>query len=366
MRTWIFGDSFSASTDASSWVNSVESPVIKSSNGSSEYRIWRTYKENKHKISASDRVVFCHTSPSRVFLKDDAELQSRKLSTHPNCDLLINDADEEYATLLSAIWSTSYTEDIFNLIVSDLKKVPNSTHITFFESETIHSLHNVWMNFSGDINHMSALGNKIAFDSIAKLLNPIKRLVVFGASLAQGYGLDNPDTESFGGIIASHLNVPFNNQSVGGSSIMESLYVILNFKFEDGDCVILMWGPQERDYIFDKMNNISMGSWQEKSHPELFKSWVETHSLHDLSVRGWLNIHHALMFLQSKGVRVFNFADYYRPYRESKPSFIDIELLDSRAEFYKEFTKNANDGNHLGVRGHQLVAKRILKIMGYL
>lgn len=365
MRIWIFGDSFSTSTDSYSWTTLLGNTIIKSSNGSSEYRIWKTYQENKHKIKDTDKVIFCHTSPSRVFLKDDAELSSRTLKSHPKCDLLINDADENYLNLLSGIWNTSYTDDIFSLLVADLKNVPNSTHFTFFESTTIESLKDIWSNFEGDINHMSVLGNKMAYDAINKLLFPIKRIVSFGASLAQGTGLDDPTKESYIALIANKLQVPYDNIGIAGSSNMQTLHSILTYKFIEGDCAIVMWGPQDRDYLYSESGNIPMGAWQDKNHPELFNAWLNTHSTHDLGVRGWLNIHHAVLYLQSKNLKFFNFADSYAPFKKSKPDYIDAEIINSKKDFYRMFAGPAKDGKHISAKGHALIAERILHIMGY-
>lgn len=168
---WVFGDSFSTNMSSASWVAmlSEQHKVVNlSSNGSSEYRIWKNYQNNKHRIHNSDTVIFCHTSPSRIFLKDSESLLSRLLRTHLNCDLIVNDVfskgESKFVKVLRTIWDDDFFNDTYTLYVDNLKQVPNSIHFTFFESSKIESLHDVWLANKGTVNHMNVQGNKTVLE----------------------------------------------------------------------------------------------------------------------------------------------------------------------------------------------------------
>jgi hypothetical protein len=162
---WIFGDSFATNKDVSSWSGMIGDVNNCASNGSSEYRILKTYRQFENQISKTDKVIFVHTSPSRIYLKDDRHSQSRSLKTHKKCDIIINDIfekkEKEYIDILESIWDDEYFNDMFMLIVSELKLVPNSLHITFFDntSDGILNLNHLWKRHPGTINHLSTEGN---------------------------------------------------------------------------------------------------------------------------------------------------------------------------------------------------------------
>ena len=174
---WIFGDSFSASKKPESWVNLLDASVHNfGSNGSSEYRILKNYYAQQHNIAPADSVIFVHTTPTRIFLKNDKSSSSRQLESHPNCDIIINDVfekkEKEYIKILEAIWDDDYFNDMFNLIVDKLQTVPNSIHITFFETDRndIIQLNHIWTANAGTINHMDVAGNREVVDIIHKLI----------------------------------------------------------------------------------------------------------------------------------------------------------------------------------------------------
>lgn len=176
MKIWIFGDSFAASNKHGSWVRSLgitHEVINHATNGASEHRIWKTYRTHAIKIKPEDRVIFCHTSPSRVYLKDSKSSLSRMLRSHPVCDLIFSDvfakAEQQFMNILQTIWDDEYFDDTFNLIVRDLQSVPNSIHITFFDSN-IKNYYDVWMEHPGNINHLSAQGNVIVYTDIVNNL----------------------------------------------------------------------------------------------------------------------------------------------------------------------------------------------------
>lgn len=176
MKVWIFGDSFAASRSKYSWTALLSSKydvVVYASNGSSQYRIWKAYKQVKDEIDPEDCVLFCHTSPYRVFLKNNSTILSRLLPSHPYCDIIINDIIEKkeskFIKILRSIWDEEYFVDTHDLLLRDMDS-PHCLHFTFFESETLKSFHKVWQENKGGINHMSAKGNRIMFEKVAQWL----------------------------------------------------------------------------------------------------------------------------------------------------------------------------------------------------
>jgi len=171
---WVFGDSFSANKSRKAWATLLEANNL-AYNGSCEYRIWKTYYKNKHLIHQDDLVIFCHTSESRVFLKDSESILSRLLKTHPFCDLIFKDVftknEHRFMNILNQIWDKEYFADTYKLLVDDLIKVPNSIHINFFKDEAYKDIRD---NYPGKINHMSSTGNLIVYNMVVSELQKQK------------------------------------------------------------------------------------------------------------------------------------------------------------------------------------------------
>jgi hypothetical protein len=173
-KIWIFGDSFSANETTHSWLHLLKTygkVVPRSHNGSSEHRIWKTYQQNKRFIKPNDVVIFCHTSASRVYLKSGSNLLSRKLLSHPVCDLIFGDVfakqETKFINILKTVWDDEYFEDTYNLLVEDLKRVPRSVHINFFDAGIYNT---IWQTNPGKINHMDNTGNLLVLQQIVREL----------------------------------------------------------------------------------------------------------------------------------------------------------------------------------------------------
>ena len=53
------------------------------------------------------------------------------------------------------------------MLVSNLKSVPNSIHLNFFEAGVCNT---AWKDFPGEINHLNMTGNQLVFQHIVKQL----------------------------------------------------------------------------------------------------------------------------------------------------------------------------------------------------
>ena len=169
----------------------------------------------------------------------------------------------------------------------------------------------------------------------------------------------NPSQLAWPALVANKLNLLVDNQAKPGASNLEILNKILNYDFQKDDTVTVMWSFTDRDLIFGKKNifgqqtNTPLGIWNQT---DLSNHWAAVHSEADIGTRSWFYIHHADLFLKSKGLRSFNF--YASQKHLKKPKFIDVPV--HKVETWKDF---GLDESHPGVKSHQAIAEKIYKIV---
>jgi hypothetical protein len=201
----------------------------------------------------------------------------------------------------------------------------------------------------------------------------MKRLITFGSSFTYGQGLadcwnpkDNspgakPSAQAWPALLAKMLDRTVVNLGSPGASNLEILTTILNFKFEPTDCVVIGWTYPDRDLIFRKpgllrKDNLRVGPWLDK----VFENWCAVHSEYDIGVRGWLNIHHANIFLESMNIELYNFFLDHELMMKYKPSFIDVPI--TNIDFFKlKDIDKACDNLHPGLIVHKLAAEALNK-----
>jgi hypothetical protein len=178
----LVGDSFSYSNASDSWTTQINDCAINnlSTNGSSEYRILK--KIMSADISSYDFAIIVHTSPNRIYVKDNPlHINS---STHASCDLIYQDIKSaepnEFTNNVSwwfeNIFDLEYARDIHKVLIETsmllLKDIP-SLHLTFFDLDNIlnlNNLHYIWKKYPGNINHLSSNGNTKVAEFINKQL----------------------------------------------------------------------------------------------------------------------------------------------------------------------------------------------------
>ena len=178
----VIGDSFAASDHKDSWAKNLRLTTDNlSTNGSSEYRIWK--KICKTDFTTYDFAIVVHTSPNRIYTIDNHIYPADH--SHAHSDLIYNDVVNKrgnpYAD--NAIWwfenvfDIEHAEDMYRLLVADCItkiKIP-CVHLTFFDLDIdrVINLHKIWQSHQGPINHMNANGNMMVakkVDSIIKTL----------------------------------------------------------------------------------------------------------------------------------------------------------------------------------------------------
>jgi len=186
----------------------------------------------------------------------------------------------------------------------------------------------------------------------------VSRLIAFGCSFSYGHHLDDPATQAWPAVLGNLLNVPVVNNSEPGAGNLEILTNILKFKFKPGDLVVIGWSIIYRDMIYNRWSkNTRIGSWIDQ---EKFSVWDSLHNDYDLAVRAGLQISHSSLYLESLGLRQYNFfaVDMFnkKPVWIKKPvNWINKSIIPG-----KDF---ANDGMHPGIRSHVAAANNLYSII---
>lgn len=180
----IVGDSFSADwsikyPSAGGWVNKFFDYEVTnlSQAGASEYKI--VLQLNSVDITEYHKVIICHTSPFRIYIKKHPVHHHDTL--HNNCDLIYNDVLAHKYDFISNIavdffeniYDMEYASYIHKLIVTDLQKqFPAALHISFFDLNisNVHYFDKEFNQYKGNINHLTNEGNDVVYNKIHQLL----------------------------------------------------------------------------------------------------------------------------------------------------------------------------------------------------
>lgn len=192
------------------------------------------------------------------------------------------------------------------------------------------------------------------------------RLIAFGCSITYGAGLPDcivddgypgpePSVYAWPSCLGSLLGKDVINNSAPGSSNLQILNSILNFKFSKDDQVVIMWSYIDRDMIFTNDGVRPLGAWQTDS---LSKHWLALHNPTDKAIRTWYNIHHASLYLKNLGLEYHNFIVYLEPIIKFKPDWFDDVIHDIDVQRIKTIDL-AGDNMHPGVNAHKEIARCI-------
>ena len=178
----ICGDSFSC-PGTGSWSNLLGyqfNITNLSQAGSSEYRIWKNWQQQK--LSNYDIAIVCHTSSNRIYSENNFFYNAD--SRHNHCDLLYLDVKSKLP-LMPAQHITWFFENVFDIEHATLNhellinKWVNTDwpipvlHITFFDTNLpqVCCFFKEWQQYSGNINHLTAQGNIAVGDLILQQIN---------------------------------------------------------------------------------------------------------------------------------------------------------------------------------------------------
>jgi hypothetical protein len=192
----------------------------------------------------------------------------------------------------------------------------------------------------------------------------MQTLFTFGCSFTYGHGLEDcdkandqpgphPSPSAWPAVLANLMGMHILNSSAPGASNLEILYRLLKYRFYSTDTVVIMWSFIERDYIFknfqDNITGTQIGHWVSS---DIAKNWMLTHDLNDMGIRSWHYIHHADLYVKSRGAKCFHFVMDPIEYLKFKPNHINIEINPVVNGRMMLEIDRAPDGHHPGPLAH--------------
>lgn len=183
------------------------------------------------------------------------------------------------------------------------------------------------------------------------------RLIIFGPSASFGTGLENPEKEVWGRILADNLSRDFINNSIPGASNKLICYKATTFRYLPEDLVIISWAFHDRYTVLksDVDYRNFMPSDLDTEGETYYKFFHEDFDHLFLSK---VFINYTLSYLTKKGIEVYSLFD----------GKLAIGLLDDKSSLlpidYAEYNNGyprASDGIHVGVEGHRDLGNTLYK-----
>lgn len=207
---------------------------------------------------------------------------------------------------------------------------------------------------------------------MTKLSENCKRIITFGASVVYGIGLDDcptpepllpPSKNAWPMLLSAALDIPVVNASYPGSANARILLYILNFKFTEGDVVIIDWSSPLWSLLFQDTGfpKTIRPSGELSGWAGLFNrdNYYKIHNEYDLGMESLISIHHANQYLRNKKVQIINvnswqaLTDFINATQLPFMSDINITMM-RRNDFWIDFAK---DKLHPYIKSHARIAK---------
>ena len=220
------------------------------------------------------------------------------------------------------------------------------------------------------------------------------RIVAFGCSHTYGMGLKDsfvegdllkpgasPSDQAWPALLADKLGYDCTNQSTPGGSNLEILYNIFDFKFQEGDKVVVGWTTPARDVVFNADGKVRIASFLvdgkfssdqlEEIVPNLYpeadtttisevnKKYFQVHTDADMARRSWVHQYTAGLHLKEKNID-FYFGSAWGWGNEK----LNIENFIQSKNFLNDLHKRglldfAEDGMHMGPNAQSLFAEEV-------
>lgn len=184
MKILICGDSFAADwtvkyPNRKGWVNMLADQhdvTNLAQAGCSEYKIYLQLLSQN--LTAYDKIIICHTSPNRIYVKEHPHHKDDKL--HKNSDLIYSDLKyRDKHDPLVAYFETCFDLEYFNFIhtlicekIDSLTKPFQILHVTNIYWDDLYKFPNsqdfakVFEKHRGDTNHFDDQGNLLVYGKI--------------------------------------------------------------------------------------------------------------------------------------------------------------------------------------------------------
>lgn len=222
------------------------------------------------------------------------------------------------------------------------------------------------------ISHFKPIENYAPNPPTLYLTKPVDRhsdrptLWTFGCSTTAGVGLDDPENECYGRLVADHMGLAHRNVAQSGSSVRWALSHLMQADIHPGDFVI--WGTttaerMRRARSYDEIENTQL------AHGSRLE--IEYHSDHQVYFDHIDYINMGLRYLRARQIR-FVFIGLIFDRRVPYDQRLEIEFS-SNPEWvpvldWHEIDRG-NDNLHIGPLGHKYLAQRIcdhVKLKGYV
>lgn len=189
MRILVAGDSFAAPWPGNypGWatlLNKDYQVVNRAQAGVGEYKVWLQLAEEN--LDNYDLTIVCHTSAYRVYVP---EHPFHTTGLHKDADLIYTDVmardnypeREHLQYYFESMFDLNYALDIHNLIKERIMYYTMDSrviHLSFFpvlSNEFVIknelNFHDIWQQHPGKVNHLSATGNDLVYNSIKDHIN---------------------------------------------------------------------------------------------------------------------------------------------------------------------------------------------------
>lgn len=204
------------------------------------------------------------------------------------------------------------------------------------------------------------------------------RLITFGCSFTYGEGLPNcrignnydeysnaPSDLAWPNKLGQLMNIDVINNGKPGASNLEILYHILNFKFHQNDLAVIMWTFPNRDVYFVSTSKKikpfrQLGLWL-KPKSKYIAEWLCNFQPVDQSVKSWIYIHHATLYLKSIGIDYLHYPINPNELNLHKPNFVP-----EPDNFYSDgfiSVDQCDNDPHPGIKSHIITANKIFNII---
>lgn len=140
----------------------------------------------------------------------------------------------------------------------------------------------------------------------------MSRLIVFGCSYTYGQGLADcyvppndcgpvPSQLGWPNQLAHRLGLDLINNSAPGSSNIQILWRLLNFKFQEDDLCVTMWSHFDRHPYSKLRFDPSVIKWDEYENSFITRNG--NLDVEDLSIRNYISIYNGYLHLLSKNIK---------------------------------------------------------------
>lgn len=187
MKILIVGDSFAVPVHQESWsvkLSAIYDTTNLSQAGCTEYHILKQLKSVD--INNFDFIIVCHTSPYRLYVPQHP---IHTEGMHKNAGLLPNDVEyhsnriqnwfngglHAARSFIKYHYSEQYQTDIYDLIknkISNIIKKQKKIEMSWWENSDV-GLQQLYTEFPGTINHMTAAANQSLLEQILKKIQLI-------------------------------------------------------------------------------------------------------------------------------------------------------------------------------------------------